>query len=190
MGGNVPLASAFAYSYNLPAIHTIQKITPGTVINYAQQAFGFKSHLPNFDSLAIGTGEVSPLEMAEGYSVFMLKGDRVKPFPISKVVGPDGSVLKDYTPTRFTGVFDPIVCQNIEDLMDAAVHYPGATGAAAAVVPDARGKTGTTQGATDAWFCGYSDGLLGIAWVRATPTSRRVRRATWREAYLGAIPRQ
>jgi penicillin-binding protein 1A len=168
MGGEVPLVSAFAYSYNLPAIHTIQKVTPRAVIDLAQDAFGFRSHLPNFDSLAIGTGEVSPLEMAEGYSVFMLKGDRVRPFPIEKVVGQDGSIVKNYTPARFTGVLDPAVCQNIEDLLDAAVHYPGATGAAAAVVPDARGKTGTTQNALDAWFCGYSDGILGIAWVGNT----------------------
>ncbi len=168
VGGNVSLTSAFAYSYNLPAIHTIQKVTPETVIDYAQQAFGFQSPLPNYDSLAIGTGSVSPLEMAEGYSVFMLKGDRVRPFPIAKVVGPDGTVLKEYSPTRFTGVMDPQVCQDVQDLMYAAVHLRGATGAAASVVPDAFGKTGTTQNATDAWFCGYSDQVLGVAWVGNT----------------------
>jgi penicillin-binding protein 1A len=166
IGGRISLTEAFASSYNLPAIHTIQQLHAETLVSYAKDVFGFHSDLPRYDSLALGTGVVSPLEMAEGYSVFMLKGDRVRPYPIEKVVGPDGSVLKEYQPTRFTAVLDTAVCQEMDDLLQEVVLH--GTGRMASDIPDARGKTGTTQNATDAWFCGYSDGILGIAWVGNT----------------------
>jgi penicillin-binding protein 1A len=163
VGGAVRLERAFALSYNLPAIHTIMAETPEAVIKSARDVFGLRGRLPPYDSLAIGTGLVSPLEMAEGYSVFMLHGDRVRPYPISKVVGPEGTTLKEYQPTSFPGVLDPTVCQDLDDLMLDVVQW--GTGTAARDVPDARGKTGTTQQAKAAWFCGYSDGLLGVGWV-------------------------
>ncbi|AIE86955.1 penicillin-binding protein, 1A family [Fimbriimonas ginsengisoli Gsoil 348] len=157
------LEDALALSVNRPAIWTILKVTPRVVADTARDAFGFRTKLEAYPPLALGATAVSPLEMAEGYSTFMLRGDRVRPYPLAKIVGPDGEVKKEYTPQKFGGVFDPRVCEDIDTLLRAVVQK--GTGTAAQDVPDARGKTGTTNDAKDAWFTGYSDGVLGVAWV-------------------------
>jgi penicillin-binding protein 1A len=164
VGGYVGFETAFKNSINLPAIHTLQKIGAQKVIDYAHDTFGFsKSYLPPFESLAIGTAQVYPLEMARAYSVFMLRGDRVDPYPIDEVDAPDGEPIKRYEPNKVATNFDPNICDEIDQLMRTVVE--SGTGTAAAYVPDARGKTGTTQDARDAWFCGYSDNVLGVSWV-------------------------
>jgi penicillin-binding protein 1A len=163
IGGYVGMETAFASSINLPAIHTLQKVGAEKVVSYAHDTFGFeKSHIPPFESLALGTAEVYPLEMAKAYSVFMLRGDRVDPYPIDRIIAPDGEALKVYSPNKVSTGFDSEVCDDIDQLMRAVVEH--GTGTAALEVPDARGKTGTTQDAKDAWFCGYSDGILAVSW--------------------------
>jgi penicillin-binding protein 1A len=164
VGGYVSLDSAFSQSINLPAIHTLQKVGAERVVSYAHDTFGFdKSHLPAYESLAIGTGEVYPLEMARAYSVFMLQGSHVDPYPIDRIIAPDGQPLKIYQPNKVSTGLSPQVCQDVDSLMRGVVEH--GTGTAADDVPDARGKTGTTQDAKDAWFCGYSDGVLAVSWV-------------------------
>ena len=157
------LRTAFAQSINLPAIHTIEEVGPQSVVEVAHDVFGFKSKLSAVESLALGSSEVTPMEMAEAYSVFMLRGDRVHPQPIVRILDADGTVLKQYDPDRTVGVLDPAICDEMDQLLRAVVE--SGTGQAAMVVPDARGKTGTTNDAKDAWFTGYTDGVLGVGWV-------------------------
>ncbi|MDR3689146.1 MAG: transglycosylase domain-containing protein [Fimbriimonas sp.] len=157
------LRTAFASSINLCAIHTIEKIGPDAVVETAHDAFGFRSRLDPYETLALGASAVAPIEMAEAYSVFMLRGDRVRPQPVVRVLGEDGSIVKQYDPQRFVGVFDAGVCDEMDQLLRAVVEE--GTGQAARPVPDARGKTGTTNDAKDAWFTGYTDGVLGVGWV-------------------------
>lgn len=158
------LEDAFAYSVNRAAVHALKEIGPENVVAAARDVFGFKSKLHPYLSLALGTSEVSPLEMLEGYSVFMLGGDRVKPQPLARVVGPDGTELRRYDPVRYVGVLDPTVAKEMDRIMLGPVQYGTATWARDKV-PNAHGKTGTTNDAKDAWFCGYSDGLIGVGWV-------------------------
>jgi penicillin-binding protein 1A len=157
------LETALALSVNRPALHTIIKVGPRTVADTARTAFGFRTKLDPVIPLALGSTAVSPLEMAEGYSVFMLKGDRVRPYPIQKIVDADGTLVKEFYPEKFTSVFDPRVCEDMDTLLRMVVEH--GTGTAALPVPNARGKTGTTNNAKDAWFTGYADGVLGVAWV-------------------------
>jgi penicillin-binding protein 1A len=171
------LKTAFASSINLPAIHTIEALGPEAVVEAAHDVFGIRSKLEPYEPLALGASAVSPMEMAEAYSVIMLRGDRVRPQPVLKVLDTDGSIVKQYEPQRFVGVFDAAVCDEMDELLRAVVEE--GTGQAALPVPDARGKTGTTNDAMDAWFTGYADGVLGVGWVgneqkskgRWTPTS-------------------
>ncbi len=178
VGGQLPLKTAFKLSVNLPAVNTCILAGPARVVQLAHEVFGFESDIPAVPSIALGSGTVSPLEMAQAYSVFMLKGNRVMPYPITRVIGPDGEVIRDYSPTVKENVLDSSVCETIDDLMRAVVE--SGTGTAARVVPNARGKTGTTTRAKDAWFCGYSDGLVCISWVgnnqngRALPMANQV----------------
>lgn len=157
------LRTAFASSINLPAIHTIEALGPDAVVEAAHDVFGFRSHLAPYLPLALGASAVSPIEMAEAYSVFMLRGDRIRPQPVVRVLDSDGALVKQYDPNRFVGVFDPAICDEMDQLLRAVVEE--GTGQAARPVPDARGKTGTTNDAKDAWFTGYTDGVLGVGWV-------------------------
>ena len=157
------LRSAFAQSVNLPAIHTIEMIGPEAVVETAHDIFGIRSKLEPFETLALGASAVAPIEMAEAYSVFMLRGDRVRPQPVVRILDADGAVVKQYDPNRFVSVFDPEICDDMDQLLRAVVEE--GTGQAARPVPNARGKTGTTNDAKDAWFTGYTDGLLGVGWV-------------------------
>ena len=156
------LRSALAYSINLCAIHTIYDVGPAQVVQTAYDSFGFRSTLHPYPSLALGSSEVSPLEMAEAYSVFMLHGDRVHPQPVVRVTDADGNQVKQYDPQKTVGAFDSHVADEVDELLKCVVEY--GTGTAAQKVPNARGKTGTTNDAKDAWFTGYADGVLAVGW--------------------------
>jgi penicillin-binding protein 1A len=156
--------TAFALSVNRPAIHLLQDTGITTVVEYAKKNFGIESELAPYLPLAIGSSAVRPLEMLEAYSVFMSGGDRIKPYSISRIYSPAGEVVAQYQPQKFTGMITPNVAATMDGLMEAVVREGTGTYARDRV-PNARGKTGTTNDARDAWFCGYADGVVGIGWV-------------------------
>lgn len=161
--GSYSLRSALALSINLCALHTIQEVGPSAVVQTAYENFGFKSTLAPYLPLALGASAVSPIEMAEAYSVFMLHGDRVQPQPVARVTDSTGDLVKQYQPQRVVGAFDQTVSDEVDELLRGVVE--NGTGREALVVPNARGKTGTTNDAKDAWFTGYADGVVGVGWV-------------------------
>jgi penicillin-binding protein 1A len=163
-GGMVSVRTAFAQSLNIPAARVMEKTGPSTVVALGESAFGFTpGTLKPFMSLALGASDVSPLDMARGYSVFMTGGSRVEPYTITRIVGPDGETIPSEGQRILNNVFDANVCAQMDELMRAVVT--SGTGRKALVVPNSRGKTGTTSDNKDAWFCGYSDGLVGIGWI-------------------------
>jgi penicillin-binding protein 1A len=162
-GSAYPLSTAFAYSINRPAIWASFDAGRDTVVTYAKDRFGIRSPLQPVASLALGPIGVRPIEMAEAYSVFALKGDRVHPFGIRKIIDSSGNSVYVGRGRRYSNVLDTWVADAIDDLMQEVVQR--GTAKAARVVPNARGKTGTTNDNRDAWFCGYSDNLIGVAWV-------------------------
>jgi penicillin-binding protein 1A len=162
-GGYVTIEDAIRNSINVPAVRVIDALTPESAVAFAQESFGFQSKLDPVLPLALGSSAVSPLELSEAYSVFMLRGDRARPYVITKVLGPDGNLLKSYEPDVFRGVLSQPVCDLMDGYLRSAVV--NGTGYKAAGVANARGKTGTTSNNLDAWFCGYTDRLLGVGWV-------------------------
>ncbi len=164
------LGTAFAYSINRPAIWTSFETGREVVVQYAHDRFGIQSKLDPVLSIALGPMGVHPLEMAEVYSVFASRGDRIRPFGIRRVTGPDGNAIYVGTARKFPRVLDEWVADSMDQLLEQVVQRGTAT--AARVIPNARGKTGTTNDNRDAWFCGYSDGLVGIAWVGSRNNSR------------------
>jgi penicillin-binding protein 1A len=164
-GGFKSVRTAFSLSYNVCAAHLIDKLGPQVLVDYCRNVFGFTSPLAPYPSLSLGAQDVSLLEMARGYSVFMTGGDRVDPYPIDRIVGQDGQVLRKYEPRVAQNVLSPRVVNQMRDLQLAVVQSGTATRVVKGKVPNARGKTGTTSANKDAWFCGYSDGLACISWV-------------------------
>lgn len=173
-GGSVSIRTAISWSKNVPAVRVCDAVGPDAVVAYAHDVFGFKSELAPVLSLALGSSAVSPLEMAEGYSIFQHLGDRVHPFGITRIIAPDGSVLRDYLPTIRKNMLDPGICEDIDGYLRAVIT--SGTGTKAKIVENARGKTGTTQDNRDAWFCGYTDKLIGIGWIaneKLDPSGKR-----------------
>lgn len=162
-GGSTSVRSAIAFSINVPAVRVMEKVGPEAVVAASKSVFGFKSALPPYLSLALGSGEVTPLEMAQAYSVFMLHGDRATPFMVRRVTGPDGAVIKEFEPDIRRNMLARGVATEMDTFLRGVVTSGTATKARG--VQNARGKTGTTSDNKDAWFCGYTDEFVGIGWV-------------------------
>ncbi|MBS1718487.1 MAG: transglycosylase domain-containing protein [Armatimonadetes bacterium] len=189
-GGSVTVRTAIAYSINIPAVRVGEMVGPGTVVDYAQNVFGFVSPMHAVLSLPLGTNDVNMLEMAQGYSTFMLNGDRATPMIVRKITQiTDGEVIADYSPRIFRKILDPRVAGIIDEALRGVVEHGTAT-YAEGLVPNARGKTGTTQNNTDAWFCGYANGIVGISWI-ANEHPRKGRTPSYlpmdREVYGGTV---
>ncbi|MFN3729445.1 MAG: transglycosylase domain-containing protein [Fimbriimonadaceae bacterium] len=162
-GGAVSLRTALAGSYNTSAARVMAAVGPDRAVNYARDVFGFTTPLPKVPSIVLGAGEVSPLEMAQAYSIFMLHGDRFTPYGITRVVGRDGQVLARVSPKIKPRALSPDVAATLDSYLRSVVT--SGTGRAGSAVLDARGKTGTTSDHRDAWFCGYTSNLMGIGWI-------------------------
>lgn len=163
VGGSVSVRTALTMSINLPAIRVMERVGPERAVQVCRDVFGFTSELDPVLPLVLGATAVSPMEMAEGYSVFMTGGSRFEPFGLRRVVGQDGKVVKDYPPQIAPNVLSVDTAQTMDELLRAVVTSGTATRAAG--IPNARGKTGTTSDNRDAWFIGYTDKLLGVGWV-------------------------
>jgi penicillin-binding protein 1A len=161
-GGPVPVRTAFMWSMNIPAAHVMEMVGPPNAVDFAHSVFGFTEPFKPYMALVLGAQPVHPIEMAQGYSVFMNRGSRATPYTITEIDSPD-SEPQMVNPTIIPNVLAPEVADDIDALMRAVATR--GTGHEADEIPNARGKTGTTSDNKDAWFCGYSDGLVGIGWV-------------------------
>ncbi len=177
--GNVSIPVALATSNNTATVRAMDEVGPKNVVRYCKQNFGFKrSNLPAVISVALGSGEVYMTELAEAYNVFQNHGDRYPVYAIQRITHPDGSV-ENLTPRKVTAAVDT----SVADYIDASLRRTvvAGTGSQARGVANARGKTGTTSDHKDAWFCGYTDRLVGIVWtaneqiVNGRPTAAPMR---------------
>ncbi len=162
-GGSMSLRRAFAESFNVPAVRTFYSMGVKQATAKIQEDFGFVTKLEPYAPLALGSTSVRMTEMAEAYSVIMLDGKRVEPYRIKEVQGPDGAVVYTGAPAYVTTRLGSDVCNAIDRLLQAVISE--GTGYKAASMPEARGKTGTTNGGKDVWFCGYAKGIVGISWA-------------------------
>lgn len=162
-GGSYSLFSAFAQSMNVPAVRTFWTLGPKKGAQLIKNDFGFTNKLDPVAALALGSSVVTTVEMARAYSVFMLDGKRAEPFRIKDVIGPSGDVLYENQPSFTTTRIGPDICNVMDRLLRGVVT--SGTGKQAGVLLEAKGKTGTTDAGKDLWFCGYSKGIVGIAWA-------------------------
>lgn len=161
--GPIPIRRAIAQSINTVAVRLNQDIGRGTAIDLAER-LGIKSELHDGPSLALGTSEVTLLELAGAYTVFSNGGHVVTPHVIDRILTGDKRVLFQYAPGGDRTIAEAGRLGALNDMLNAAVVY--GTGRRAAL-PDrpAAGKTGTTQDFRDAWFVGYTAQLTGGVWV-------------------------
>jgi penicillin-binding protein 1A len=163
--GAVPIKTAIAYSYNMPAIRVMEAAGPMNVSTMDRDIFGFTSEIKPLLSSALGASEVRPIEMLQGYSVFQLGGDRATPFIITRVLDSRDQIVKEYTPNIQRNVLSRDIAAVMDDCLRAVATYGTGHKATSSGIREARGKTGTTSDNKDAWFCGYTPEFVGIGWI-------------------------
>jgi penicillin-binding protein 1A len=161
--GNVTLTQALSMSLNTVAVKLNVEVGPRTVARTAQR-LGIHAPLKANESLALGTSEVSPIEMATAYSAFANGGIGVIPHAIVEVKRSDGTVIYRYKPQTLGQVVDPGTIGNLNLMMRETLVSGTAKRSDIPGYP-AGGKTGTTQEYRDAWFVGYTANLVTSVWV-------------------------
>jgi penicillin-binding protein 1A len=167
--GPMRLRTALAKSKNLVSVRILQAISPHYAQDYITR-FGFNPKLhPPYLTMALGAGNVTPMQMASAYSIFANGGYRVQPYFIERAVDGRGNVVMEALPQRAgesaERVIDPRNAFIMTSIMRDVVR--GGTGARAMKLGrnDLAGKTGTTNDFIDAWFCGYNARLVAVAWI-------------------------
>lgn len=172
-GAAVPMRYGMQHSLNLVAAHAMVELTdPARVVAFAHR-MGIESELPEYPSLALGAGEVSPLDMVEAYATLASMGRRARPFFITRIEDQNRRVLFRARPDTAT-VLDSATAFIITDAMRAVVDSGTATAVRKYFRGPVAGKTGTTQNSTDAWFVGFTPSLSLAVWVGFDNASRKL----------------
>ncbi len=167
--GPMRLRTALAKSKNLVSVRILQAITPQYAQDYISR-FGFDPKLhPPYLTMALGAGNVTPMQMLGAYSVFANGGYKIAPYFIDRVEDDKGKVLLTNKPVvageSAERAIDPRNAFIMSSLMRDVVRAGTATRAMRLKRNDLAGKTGTTNEFVDAWFGGFQPTLVAIAWV-------------------------
>jgi penicillin-binding protein 1A len=161
--GPVTLTKALALSLNTVAVRLGQEVGPKTVVETAHR-LGITSDLDPVPSIALGSSDVTPLEMVSAYAAFANGGLGVQPHVIARVRTANGKQLYARRNANFGRVIDPQYVAMMNQMMQETLL----TGTARkAELPgwQAAGKTGTSQDWRDAWFLGYTSYLVAGVWL-------------------------
>jgi penicillin-binding protein 1A len=163
--GVLDIVDATRVSSNTAYAQLMLEVGPANVAALANR-LGVSAELPVVPSLVLGSGDVSPLDMAVGYSTFANRGVHNDPILVTKIeqVDDDGDVevLDQAVPTG-----ERVLTEEQADLVTYCLRevVQGGTGESADFGKPAAGKTGTTQDNKDAWFVGYTPELTAAVWL-------------------------
>ena len=159
--GRVTLATALAKSLNSVAAQLVMEVGPDNVVETAHR-MGIDSELQANTSIALGTSEVTPLELTAAYVPFANGGYKPDVHFIQRITTASGDVLYESKHNSLPRVVRPEIVGMMNAMMRGTVEDGTATKAAFAW-PSA-GKTGTSQNSRDAWFIGYTANLTTGVW--------------------------
>ncbi|MGA2565676.1 MAG: PBP1A family penicillin-binding protein [Pseudolabrys sp.] len=171
--GPVTLTKALALSLNTVSVRLTMEFSPTAVIRTAYR-LGIASKLEPNASIALGTSEVSPLELVSGYAPFANGGLAVVPHVIERITGANGKVLYARNDQPLGRVIEARYVAMMNEMMAQTLTIGTAHKAALQGWP-AAGKTGTSQDFRDAWFIGYTAHLVTGVWLGnddGTPTKK------------------
>lgn len=157
------LREAIAKSVNPVAQRVLLDVGPQPIVKFAEQ-LGVRSKLGADLSLALGSYEVTPMEMADVYATYAAGGAHEAPRIITKIVGPDGADVKLPERKPREQVVDEQTAYLMTSLLGSVIDHGTATKARELGRP-AAGKTGTTNQAKDAWFVGYTPSIACAVWT-------------------------
>jgi penicillin-binding protein 1A len=168
--GPISLRQALARSKNVVAVRLLQAISPQYARDYLQR-FGFDAakHPANL-TMVLGSGSVTPLQMAGAYAVFANGGFTVTPRLVQKITDARGNVLWEAPPPparlEEQRAIDPRNAFIIDSMLrEVARSGTGAQASQRLGRNDLAGKTGTTSDAVDGWFAGYSGNVVAVSWM-------------------------
>jgi penicillin-binding protein 1B len=159
--GQVTARDALTYSLNVATVKVAELVGYTRVTDMAHQ-FGLDPSIQPTPSVALGAYEMTPLEVATGYTILANDGVRTEPMFIRNVVNLQGQSLEENS-IRSRRALDPRVAYLVTSMMEDVINRgTGATVRARGFNAPAAGKTGTSR---DGWFAGYTTNLLAIVWV-------------------------
>lgn len=168
--GPITMRTGLKKSRNMVSIRILRAITPTYAQDYLSR-FGFAADKHPADlTMTLGTGSVTPVQMASAYAVFANGGYQFPPFLIRKVLDTRGNVLSEVKPAatddKTSRVLDPRNAFIMDTMLRDVVRSGTAYAAGQALGRgDLAGKTGTTNDALDGWFAGYSGDTVAVAWM-------------------------
>ncbi|MGA7786426.1 MAG: transglycosylase domain-containing protein, partial [Candidatus Acidiferrales bacterium] len=159
--GTVTLREALTHSLNVATVKVAELVGFGHVVDVAKRMLQEPS-LSATPAVALGAYDMTPLQVAGGYTAFANGGVRSDPMYLQRVVSSDGSVLEHNEP-HSQPVLDPRVNYLVTNVLQDVINRgTGAPVRARGFTAPAAGKTGTSR---DGWFAGYTSNLLCIVWV-------------------------
>jgi penicillin-binding protein 1A len=162
--GPTPLRWALARSLNTVTVRLVDAMGIKEVLGSLPR-FGLQGPLPRNLSIALGSAEVTPLELVRAYGVFATGGKRFDPIFITRVTDREGNPLEfGNTRPHFERVMSAATAYVITSMLETVVQH-GTGRKAAELGRPVAGKTGTTNDTHDAWFIGFTPDLLAGVWV-------------------------
>ncbi len=189
-GGYYSVKGALTHSVNTISAKLIMQVGIKKVIILAKK-MGFEGDLPEVPSLALGTGNVSLLELVQAYSVFVNKGHKVSPVTIRRIEDQKGKVLYTRGPELSEeSILSEKTSQEMLAMLGNVVNHGTAQSLRSVYgfTSDIAGKTGTTQNQTDGWFIGITPDLITGVWVGGDNPVVRFRSITYGQGAYMALP--
>ncbi|MEO8275995.1 MAG: PBP1A family penicillin-binding protein [Thermoanaerobaculia bacterium] len=160
--GLLTLRRALELSVNVTSVKLMDMIGANRAIDFARRC-GITDPLPPYPSLALGSADLEPMELAAAYAAFANLGVLVKPYLVERVLSSSGAVLEQHSPEA-TKALEPATAFVLTSMLEGVVDR--GTGAKISDLPlDIAGKTGTTNDYTDAWFVGFTPRMTMLVWV-------------------------
>ena len=165
-GGLTTLREGLRKSLNLISVRIVQQdYAPAEQVKRTAQRMGISTDIRAVDAIALGTSEVFPLEMVSAYAAYANKGVYSKPIAITKIEDRYGNTIREYHTAQYEVLSEEtafLMTNLMQTVMDRG------TGGSARwkynFTRPAAGKTGTTQGWSDAWFVGFTPQIAAGVW--------------------------
>ncbi len=161
--GRVPMRYALSKSLNTVSVRLLQKFGLNSFIGTLRRA-GISQPVPRDLSVALGSVELTPMELATGYLTLASGGQKVPPRLVDYVTDREGNVIEDFRRKESSVTIQPSHVFMLTDMMQAVVQSGTARRAKVLGIPIA-GKTGTTNDYRDGWFSGFTSQLVTTVWV-------------------------
>jgi penicillin-binding protein 1A len=188
--GYYSLKGGLTHSINTVTAELVVRIGPETVVELARKT-GIRSDLPVVPSIALGSAELSLLEVISAYTCFIRDGTPIEPWSLLRIEDREGRILYRHSvDTESEPALDQETSLMMVEMLKNVVDSGTARSARTVfdIEAELAGKTGTTQDQGDGWFIGFTPGLLAGAWVGASFPSIHFRTTDLGQGAHTALP--